>query len=109
MTSVPSSHDPVEAAASMGEKKAAERGVGWGWSGVGVWCGVVKSLVFPFLVQSRPAAVVLCIFQTQLNEPGWGVGGGGGGSEAARAGAPNTSCFTRRLGLHSGNVAGRLS
>lgn len=49
-----------------GGKKAAERGVGVEWGG-----GVVKSLVFPFLVQSRPAAVVLCIFQTQLNEPGW--------------------------------------
>ncbi len=33
------------------------------------------SLVFPLLVQSRAAALVLCIFQTQANGPGWGVGG----------------------------------
>lgn len=78
------------AAAAEGEK-------GGGWERV---------VVFPLGVQSRPAAVVLCIFQTQLNGPGWVVPRRGEGSEAARAGAEYI-LFHTEASLCSGNVAGR--
>lgn len=45
-----------------------------------------KCWVSPSVVQSRPAAVILCIFQTHLNGPGWGVGRPAGGRKRGSKG-----------------------
>lgn len=72
-----SHHHMTQEAAAVPWETAAEGG---GASCDGVW----YFWVFPPPVQSQPAAVVLCIFQIQLNGPGWGLGGGKEGRQQGR-------------------------
>lgn len=76
VTSVPSSHDPVEAAASMGKKKAAERGLGVGWG-----CGEVFGISPPRPIATGRGGFVYFPNSTQRNGVGRRRGGRKRGSQ----------------------------
>lgn len=94
VTSVPSSHDPVEAAASMGGKKSGREG---GGGGVGWGCGEVFGISLPRPIATGRGGFVY--FPNSTERTGVGRRRGGGRKRGSQGGGTKHILFHTQTGF----------